>query len=91
MWACFDPPIDPEPAAVAPGGMGKPLGQPGGNFPSRETETDPSGVLTAKDRPGEVVEGEEEEDFEGDEEQPAISSNAATARARTKEVEDGLM
>jgi hypothetical protein len=88
MWEPFDPPIDPEPAAVAPDGTGKPLGQPSGNFPSRDTETDPSGVLTLKDRPGEVVEAEveEEEDFEGDEVQPTISSNASTARARPKEV-----
>jgi hypothetical protein len=88
MWDPLGPPIDPEPAAVAPDGMGKLLGQPEGNFPSRDTETDPSGVLTEKDRFGEVVEGEEdeEEDFEGDEVQPTISSKARTARARVKEV-----
>jgi hypothetical protein len=65
--------------------MGKPLGQPGGSWPSRDRETEPSGVLTVKDRAGEVVEAEEVE-LEWDEVQPTSSSNAATAMARAKEV-----
>jgi hypothetical protein len=83
MCDWFDPPIEPEPAGVAPEGIGRAEGQPGGNCPSSETDTDPSGVLTLKDRPGDDVDVEDE--LECDDAQPTTKMEAATATTRTKE------
>jgi hypothetical protein len=43
-----EPPSEPDPAGVAPEGIGKVLGQFGGSLPSSDTDTWPSGVLTWK-------------------------------------------
>jgi hypothetical protein len=42
------PPSEPDPATVAPGGIGNDEGQLGGSLPSREIETCPSSVATSK-------------------------------------------
>ena len=49
-----EPPTEPEPAAVALGGIGKSFGQFGGSWPSSDTETWPSGVATWKLLDGEA-------------------------------------
>lgn len=91
----LEPPNEPEPAAVALGGTGNERGQFGGSWPSRETETWPSGVLTWKllevegSTDGRVMElwvGDGCDEVE-DEPQPAASrSVAATAPARAIDV-----
>jgi len=44
----LEPPSEPEPATVAPAGTGNWLGQPGGSWPSRDSDTWPLGVETWK-------------------------------------------
>jgi hypothetical protein len=85
MWAVVSFPIEPEPAGVAPGGTGKSDGQCGGNCPSRDTETEPSGVLRVNDRWGVVV--VLEDPARVDDEQPTSErqAKATTAAGRTHE------
>jgi hypothetical protein len=77
--------MDPEPAGVAPAGIGKAEGQPGGSCPSRDSETLPSGVFTVNDRFGDEFE------LECDEVQPTTRRLAATARNPTKVVNRDLV
>ena len=44
----LEPPSEPEPATVAPEGTGNALGQLGGSWPSRDSDTWPLGVETWK-------------------------------------------